>query len=214
MATLADLRSAISDDIDDTTGEYSAQITSAIQAAIRYCERKNFYFTQSRTITFSTVAAQQFYGAADNSLIPSLVQITDMWSEDSSGRRFIISQEEENELEYLSDNSASSGRPYAYAYFAQQIRLYPVPDSAAYTIRVQVGAYKLTQLSADSDTNVWLTEGYDMIKARAKYILAKDTVKDATIAAEALNDFNDQMRVLSDETSRRGATGEIEATCF
>lgn len=53
-----------------------------------------------------------------------------------------------------------------------------------------------------------------MVKARAKYILYKDILKDAALAAEALNDYNDQHDALKAETSRRNATGCIRATAF
>src|SRR5690606_16496709 len=99
------------------------------------------------------------------------------------------------EMELLSDNSASTGEPYAWSYYNQEIRLYPIPDGV-YTIRLQLGNYRLTALASDSDTNAWLDEAYDLLKARAKYILYKNTIKDAALAAEALNDFNDQLQAL------------------
>jgi hypothetical protein len=118
------------------------------------------------------------------------------------------------DMEQLADSSGSRGEPYAFTYFGQRIRLYPMPDATAYTIRLQLGPYRLTPLSADSDTNAWLSEAYDLVKARAKYILAKDTLKDAAVAAEALNDFNDQDNALTGETTSRNATGYIRPTDF
>jgi hypothetical protein len=185
-----------------------------VLASIRYCERKTYYFNETRDITFPTVSGQQWYGAADNANIPTLVRIQAVWSEDSSGQRDEIRWAPPEELELLSDNSASSGEPYAYTYFGQRVRLYPIPSTPVYTIRLQVGPYRLTTLSSDTDTNAWLSEAYDMVKARAKYILAKDTLKDAAIAAEALNDYNDQDAALARETDSRNASGYICATSF
>jgi hypothetical protein len=214
MTTFSDIKDAIADDIDDTTGEYSAQIATAVLAAIRYCDRKTYYFNETRDVTFSTVNGQEWYGAADNANIPTLVRIVDVWSEDAAGQRTPLVRMIPSDLETLADNSASRGEPFAFAYFGQRIRLYPIPDATAYTIRLQLGPYRLTPLSADSDTNAWLSEAYDLVKARAKYILAKDTLKDATIAAEALNDFNDQDNALAGETTSRNATGYIRPTDF
>lgn len=214
MTTFADIKDAIADDIDDTTGEYSAQISRAVLAAIRYCERNTYYFNETRDITFATVGGQEWYDSDDNANIPTLVHIAGAWSEDSNGERDELRRATPQEMELLSDNSASRGEPYAYTYFGQRIRIYPIPGATSYTIRLQVGPYRLTPLSADTDTNAWLSEAYDMVKARAKYILAKDTLKDANVAAEALNDYNDQDLSLKGETTSRNARGYVCATDF
>ncbi len=214
MPNYGDIKAAIADDIDDPMGEYTAQIARAVLASIRYCERKTYYFNETRDVTFPTVNGQEWYGAADNANIPTLVHIAAVWSEDSSGDREQILYMRPEEMELLSDNSASRGEPYAYTYFGQRIRIYPIPDATVYTIRLQLGPYRLTTLSSDTDTNAWLSEAYDMVKARAKYILAKDTLKDAAIAAEALNDYNDQDAALARETDSRNGSGYICATSF
>ena len=212
--TLGNLVSQIADEIDDTTGEYSIQIHSAIRTAIRYCERENWYFNQSRDVTFVTVDGQHIYTAADNANIPTLVQINAVFSEDSQGQRTELRPARSAEMELLSDNSAARGEPYAWNYFDRSIRLYPIPGTEVYTIRLHVGPYRLTPLTDENSSNAWIVEAFDMIKARAKYVLYKDIIKDPALAAEALNDYNDQWDVLKRETSRRLATGTIQATCF
>ena len=214
MTTYAFLQADIADDLDDTTGEYSAQIKKAILGAIRYCERNTYYFNESRDITFPTVNGREWYTSADNANIPTLVHLAGVWSEDASGSRSVLSESTPQELELLADNSASRGEPYAYVYFGQRIRLYPIPNDAVYTIRLQVGPYRLAPLVNDTDENAWLNEAYDMIKARAKYLVYKNTIKDAALAAEALNDYNDQEMSLKSETTSRNATGYVQATCF
>lgn len=212
--TLGDLVTQIADEIDDTTGEYSVQIHSAIRTAIRYCERENWYFNQSRDVTFVTVDGQHIYTSADNANIPTLVQINAVFSEDSQGQRTQLRPARADEMELLSDNSAARGEPYAWNYFNRSIRLYPIPGAEVYTIRLHVGPYRLTALDGASDSNAWLVEAFDMIKARAKYVIYKDVLKEATLAAEALNDYGDQFDALKRETSRRLGTGTIQATCF
>src|SRR6478752_7576508 len=112
MTTYGDIKAAIADDIDDTTGEYTTQIARAVLASIRYCERKTYYFNETRDVTFPTVNGQEWYGAADNANIPTLVHIAAVWSEDSSGDREQILYMRPEEMELLSDNSASRGEPY------------------------------------------------------------------------------------------------------
>lgn len=214
MTTLADLSSAIANEVDDTTGEYGAAIITAIQAAQRYCERSTYYFNETRDQTFVTVNGQQWYGAADNANIPTLVRIVALWSEDSSGQRIQLERVTPEEIESVSDNSASNGEPYCWTYFNQQIRLYPIPGAEVFTMRLQLGPYRLAPLVNNEDTNAWLAEAYDLMKARAKYILQKDILKDASLAMEALNDWRDQDAALAAETSSRNGTGRIRPTCF
>jgi hypothetical protein len=214
MTTLADLTSAIADDIDDTTGEYSDQILTAIQAAQRYCERSTYYFNETRDVTFSTVDGQEWYGAADNANIPTLIRIEAVYSEDTNAQRVTLDRVDPRELEILADNSATTGEPFLWTYFNQKIRLYPIPGVEVFTIRLQLGLYRLAPLADPADTNAWLSEAYDMLKARAKYILCKDTLKDPSLAAEALNDWRDQDEALAGETASRAGSGKIRPTSF
>lgn len=214
MPTFGDMQADIADDIDDTVLEYKNQIKKAILGAIRYCANTVYYFNETRTITFPTVSGQQWYGVADNANIPTLVHINMAYSEDSNGQRTVLLRDTETSLEILSDNSASSGEPYSWTYFAQQIRLYPIPNAQVFTIRLQVAPYRLTTLVNDGDENAWMDEAYDLIKARAKYILAKNTLKDVAVATEALNDYADQDSRLKAETSSRNGRGYVIATNF
>lgn len=212
MTTLADLKAAIADDIDDTTSEYADQIEKAILGAIRYCERETYYFNQTREETFDTVAAQEFYGSSDNANIPTLVKIQRLYINDGGEISDLI-RSVPDELEGLADSTSASGRPTNWSYFEQKIRLYPIPNEV-FTIRMQIGPYRLSTLASDTDTNAWLTEAYDMVKARAKYILQKDTLKDAALAAEALNDYQDQRSALKAETALRQGRGVFTPTQF
>jgi len=214
MTTLSDMMQAIADDVDDTTGEYEGQIKRAVQVAQRYCERHSFYFNETRDVTFPTIDGQEWYDGNDHPDIPTLVRIVAAYSEDAQGQRTTMIRSTPEELETLSDNSAASGEPYLWTYFDQKIRLYPIPGASVYTIRLQLGPYRLAPLEEPDDTNAWLNEAYDMIKARAKYVLYKDTLKDATLAMEALNDFQDQFSALKAETSSRTGSGCIKPTCF
>lgn len=214
MTVFGDIVAEIADEIDDTTGEYAAQIRRSIVAAIRYCERFTFYFNETRDVTFVTVDGQEWYDESDNANIPTLVRIVAAYSEDSQGQRTCLKRARPEEIELVSDNAASEGEPYSWTYFGQRIRLYPIPGAEVYTIRLQLSPYRLAPLVNPTDESAWLDEAYDMIKARAKYILQKDVIKDAALAAEALNDYNDQFSTLVAETSSRNGSGCIEPTCF
>jgi hypothetical protein len=213
MTLLSDLTADIADDIDDTSGEYGAQILKAVQGAQRDCERSTYYFNETRDVTFSTVIGQQIYDSTANANIPTLVHIQRAYITDGGGQIDFLRLITPDLMELLSDSSAATGEPYNYTYFAQKIRIYPIPD-AVYTIRLQLGPYRLSVLSNPSDNNAWLDEAYDLMKARAKYRLYKNSLKDPALAAEALNDWRDQDLLLAAETSSRNASGFIQATSF
>lgn len=212
MATFADIKAEIADDVDDTTGEYSAQIARAVLASIRYCERETYYFNETREQTFDTVIDQQWYDENDNANIPTLVRIQRLYII-YNGQVLDLLRTTPDEIELMSDTLSSRGKPTSWAYFGQRIRVYPVPD-AVYTVRMQIGPYRLAPLVDDADTSAWLTEAWDMVKARAKYILHKDTLKDVNLAAEAISDYNDQHDRLKAETSSRNGTGQVRPTQF
>lgn len=213
MTTFADIKAEIADDIDDTTGEYAVQIGRAVKAAIRYAERFAFYFNETRDKTFATVPGREWYDAADLADIATLVRIEAAYLHQASGQLTELIRFPPGEIEALADNSAASGEPYGFVYFGQRIRLYPIPN-AAYTVRLQLGPYRLAPLALDSDSNAWLDEAYDLVKARAKYLIHKDTTKDSGLAAEALSDYQDQFAVLKGETSSRNGAGRIVPTQF
>lgn len=216
MATFADIKAEIADDLDDTTGEYAEQIGRAVVSAIRYAGRFVFYFNETRDKTFTTAAGQQWYDSADLADIPTLVRIQAAYLQRSNGSAELIRYAPQ-EIELLSGAASTgtwaSGEPCGFVYFGQRIGLYPIPDAVS-TVRLQLGPYRLAPLVGDSDSNAWLDEAYDMVKARAKYLVYKDTIKDPALAAEALSDYQDQFSALKAETSARNGAGRIVPTCF
>ncbi len=83
-----------------------------------------------------------------------------------------------------------------------------------YYFTENMGSNRYPDLEGDEATNPWTEDGYDLIKARAKYILAKDTLKDADVATEAFGDWKEQDARLKRETSYRGSRGSIVPTWF
>ncbi|GAA0613291.1 hypothetical protein [Paenochrobactrum glaciei] len=212
--TFYDMMTVIADEIDDTTGEYQPQIQNCIFSAIRFCERNIYYFNETRDVTFKTAAGREWYDKSDNPNIHTLVRIVAAYYEDGSGQRHTLRRAMPEEIERISDNGVSGSEPYMFTYFGQRLRLYPVPNDASHTIRLQLGAYRLNEIQASTDSNAWFTEAFDLIKARAKYQLYKDYLKDAPLAAASLNDYNEEDSALSAETSRRNGRGTIIGTAF
>lgn len=214
MTLLSDITADIADDIDDTTGEYGAAILKAVQGAQRDCERQTYYFNETRDVTFPTVVDQEWYDETDNANIPTLIKIQAAYLIPASNQIHWLTRTTPEHLEILGGSNTTSNQPTLWTYFAQQIRLWPKPNLATYTVRLQLGPYRLTPLASPTDTNAWLDEAYDLIKARAKYRLFKNTLKDPPLALEALNDWLDQDSALTGETTSRNGMGRIRPTRF
>lgn len=211
IKTLNDLINNISDDIDDTNNEYLAQIQEAIFSAIRFCEREPFYFNESREVTFLTKEKQEFYSREDNAAIATLAGLSNIYCHSSNSRQYILKAEQPQFFEKF--NTHTAGEPLYYCYFGQKLRFYPIPDQS-YKIRLQIAPIRFDNISMASEANPWFYEAFDLIKARAKYELYKDILKDSNFAATAFNDFQEQLAALRAETSRRNGSGKIYATNF
>ena len=210
--TYSTIRTRIADEFDDSAlaGMTAAQVNNAIQAAILHYQRERFYFTESRAQTFATVASQEFYGTADNSNIPNLSQIDEL-TITVNGLRYPLNQRPWEWIDLVSTTTTSTGAPTDYCYYASQIRLYPIPD-AAYTVRIS-GLIRLATLSADGDTNAWVTvgDGEELIRQRAKWDLATNLLNmDPDQAMKFKGAEMVAYNALRSENIRRLAGGSIQ----
>lgn len=213
LGTMERLVQLVADEIDDTQNEYLVQIQEAIFSAIRFCEREPFYFNKSREVTFSTVVGKEFYGKEDNVNISTLSGLQAVFLIRGSGDAEKLRRIPTEDIEILSSRGSSGGVPTAYCYYSQQLRLYPIPQTK-YTIRLQISPIKLEVIKDANQLSPWFLEGFDLIKARVKYEIYKNILKDSDGAMTALNDFNEIFRALKIETSRRESNGKIFPTFF
>ncbi len=198
-------------------------IQNAIQSAIAKWEREPFYFNEvynSSTPLFTTVSAQELYTTAAGAGIATAPDIYSLHALIST-YRWPLTKQSWDWMEEASVNPAGRGQPTDWAYLAQTIRLYPIPDGA-YPIRAS-RLQILTALSADADANVWTQDAYDLIRCEAKLILAQEVLHDddmvrrmkiAIYGDPSLPGERGYLSVLKAETTRRAATGRVKATQF
>lgn len=211
MTTFGAMQDRIADELDRT--DLTSQIQKAIQTAIDCYERKRFYFNEARSITFNTVDGQEFYTSADASDIPNLLFIDNVKLTISGSDKIDLERVPYSELEHDSSNlTVDEGQPTSYAYFAKQLRLYPIPD-AAYAVRIS-GVFSLSELSATADTNAWMTDAEALIRSRAKRELLTHVIRDAEGAQAMAQAEAEELQSLTQATNARGATGTILATEF
>ena len=211
MTTLATLKSAIADDL--ARSDLTTQIAAAISQAIDDYKSERLFWNETRDETFTTVAAQSTYDVDDDAAIPLFLTIDAMWIEDSDSRRYALSPCDPIAMEGMLDSSAASGRPYAYSYFNQSFRFYPIPD-AVFTVR-PMGQIEVTAPSSDAETgNLWMTKAFELLRCAAKALLFIHTIKDPEQALAMELVAQRQLAKLRRETGARTATGTIVSTLF
>ena len=194
-----DMQSRIADEI--LRSDLTSQIQNAIQTAIKQYERIPFYFNQLRQeAAFSTAQGQEFYTVNDSVLIAAMVTLNRV-TVTVSGNRYSLNPRTPEYLEDTSVNPIVFGQPVDYAYFAEQLRFYPIPDNT-YSVALS-GIYRLFTLSNPTDSNPWTSDAELLIRARAKYELAVHVTRDADMAAAMKAVELDALSDLKGETLRR-----------
>lgn len=211
LRTFSELVGRIQDEVDDTTDEYLEQIQKCIFAAIRYCEREEFYFNEHRDFVFKTQADRGRYDSRSLSHIGTSPGISEVYLEDDRDK-LSLKHVFPSEMEKLM-GLRSTGRPSLYSYFDCSLFLHPVPDDI-YTIRLILSPMRVDHIRVVDDLSVWYVEAFDLIRTRAKYELYRHYLKDANEANIALADFNEQLWALRNETSKRRNCDRIIPTEF
>jgi hypothetical protein len=209
MTTRSVLKSRIEDDL--ARSDIPNQIYSAIDDAITHYQSTRFYFTETRTATFVTVAGQSYYSSADDADIPNMYAVDDVQIT-VSGNVYSLDREDATQLEQLIGSTASRGDPLSWAWADRGILLYPIPN-AARTIRL-IGGIKKAAPTDDTAGNVWMTEAFELIRAHAKLLLAVHVTNDDGLAQRMSAAAEGAKARLERETSSKRATSQIMATAF
>lgn len=180
MTTLAIMKERIDRELR-RNGSIDTQIGEAIASAIEAYQDERFWFNEKRSNTFNTIADQEFYGVADFPEIALLVKIDYVTLRIGNTIYDLIGDRPEI-MEGASDNATAVGQPGWYLYYEQQIRLYPVPSTNDWPVRV-AGLYRYAAPASDDEVgNVWMTHGERLIRCRAKYELATQVLLDLPLA--------------------------------
>lgn len=213
MSTQTALKAQIVNDIRNRS-DLTTQIAYCIADAITHWQRERFFFNETRSSTFTTVADQASYTSSDDADIPKFYKIDFVTLTDSGGIVYELERIDHEDMEHIQFTGTSSGRPYAYSYFAETFWLYPIPDVSTYTIR-PVGHIELAAPASDGEANnAWMTKAYDLIRYTAEERLFRDILIDTERAAIARTGKEEALLKLLAWSSKKTATGMIKATTF
>lgn len=207
MTTLAALKADIADDLDDT-GLTSA-IATAITRAIEFYQPTLFWFNKARDVEFSTIVDQEFYSSTDDADIGRIVKIDKVVVEKTGSKTTLLRAPSLD----LEGNNSNSGDPAYFAWFDDQIRLYPKPNSVE-TVRV-TGQVKMPEPASDSETNnVWMIHCYDLIRAHATANIAARKLRDFELAQVNKVLIKEELERLDKLTVKKLGTGHVRPTEF
>lgn len=189
----------------------TADIKDAIHRSIKFYEGDRFLFNEGEAsaVTSTGVALYTLpidYREADSFKI----------TYDSAGNSYILRGRTYQYINEIDINITSGwGQPTEYATYRDQLRLYPVPD-AIYTITL---AYQkdLTDVSASSSTaatNAWMTEGSNLIRAKAMAYIFRYRLRNVSMALEMDREALLERSRLKQKTNRQIATGFFRKTTF
>lgn len=224
MTTRAVMRARIASELRrpaGTSGTWYDHITNAIDTAIAALQKERFAFTETRAITFSTVANQARYGASDNAALGRLRKIDSVLIY-FGDQAFTLTPMSPEAIERWNQNDTQTGQPYKYCWYGEQIGLHYVPANV-YTVRI-LGVTALAAPSSESEANnKWMTDGEAAVRCLAKYELYEHVLMDEKRAAQfnPANEAGPTFRAIAElkrMTNRltRSGSGEtlVEATAF
>lgn len=179
MTTFATMKARIEREM--VRSDIDTEIAEAINSAISQYEVHSWWFNESITTTFSTVANQQAYSSSDSSDIPKFLGIDEVRLTRSSNSLLPLRRVTFPDLSQRTSSTTTTGVPTLWTWYAERIHLFPIP-SGVWTIRVS-GTKRGSDLSADGDTNGWMTHGEVLIRSAAKRMIAEHVVREPTVAA-------------------------------
>jgi len=185
MTSLGVMRTRLVDDMlrDDLTAN---QLANAINDAIELQEGERFKFNEQR-YQILTVAGQEYYDLTGPTLLTSagtavgtgetILELDDITTTISNNPYRLCPRTQQHINEWQSNSY--QGQPADYTLYGQQLRIWPIPDQA-YTLDL-MGLARLgpNPLTADADTNAWMTDGAAIIRPQAKILLYRDLLRDA-----------------------------------
>jgi len=213
MTTRGTLKTEILDDLERSSTADGTRVLAAISAAIKHYQPRRFFFNESRSVTFTTVAADWDYTFGSTGDITTEFYKIDMVVREASDGDWPLAVADYRDIEVANGADSTNDEPTEWAYIDRTLVLSPIPDDA-YTIRL-TGHVKLAEPAADDTAgNAWFTEAYELIRCRAKSYLYAHVYPDVAMAQMMQAAEASALHSLLSATQDRVAPGFLEATEF
>lgn len=186
----------------------AANIQNSIFDAIYEYQREHFFQNETVTSVATTQGVSTYDVPAD---FISMTQL-DIIVNGTVYTLMIKSYEYIDTMDAIS-SSPTQGVPGWYAFYANQVRLYPTPNASTYSLRF-IYQNKIPEPSGVTDTNWWTTTAESLIRNRAKWALNLEVIRDSNMAQLDKARENDALRKLMQETAMKLFTGGVTPSRF
>jgi len=217
VTTFATMKTRIVDETlrDDLT---ATQLNNAINQAISQWESERFVFNEKR-YRINTVASTEYYDMSGSTLLVHdgsavgtgelILELDDITCVVNSQPYRLIGRTQQ----WFNENQSSSytGQPQSYTLYGNQLRLFPIPDAVYALYPSGLARLSPNPLSADGDTNAWLTEAEPLIRQHAKMVLYRDVVRDAEGGALAVEGMKEAEHMLKRKMAAKAFIGTQRA---
>lgn len=184
--------------------DFSDTVKRSIQTTIRHYERQRFWFNETATTLVCVPSVETVTVPANMIAFPDLLQVT----QNSNDTELVV-------MPFATirrinvDNSV--GLPTQYTMRNNQFYLANVPDSA-YPLQCYY-LKKLPALSADGDTNKWLSAAEDLIVYGAAKLVWATTIRNVSAANVCAGLESDAIKELRRAVEGR-QSGKLTPTKF
>lgn len=166
-------------------------VPDGILDAIREYEGQRFFFNEqllTLTISATNTYALSLWSSTASLTVSDIIEIDSFRINVGASRSYTLSEETWNYINTIDENSTStSGYPEIFSYWAQAIRIYPMP-SASIAMTGTISAHiKFKELSAGADSNPWTNDAKGLIRAAASRLIAQRYLRDQTVYTGALD---------------------------
>ena len=175
MPSLGTLKARILN--DPTRPSLTAEVAAAVTEAIAFSATTRFWFNEVLDETITTVAATASYPIPANlrRLLRAEVTI-------SGQRNQLCGTMGWDEYRDLTASGANTGQTTDLCFYGANLYPYPIPNDA-WTLSLSYCS-SLGDLANDAASNAWTTEAEPLIRARAKYDILVNVIRDMTGEAD------------------------------
>ena len=205
MPTLGTMKTRIADEL--ARADLTSQIADAITSAVAHYDTGGWWFNETSG-TFSVSSGTDEYNSGTATFLTSLIR-EDALTATVQGDREPMRRISWAEMTDRRWDNTPAGPPLLYAIYGQKFYVYPVPDDT-YTITVWYQGI-LGVPGSDGSSNAWTNEGEALIRARAKYLLFRDVIRDPAEAAVQAQAEGEALAALRRMNRARVATGRVDA---
>ena len=207
MATLADLRARIADDL--ARDDLATQIADAIRDAVRRYEGERFWFNEFWRATATLSASSQSLALASLPIAPVAVGRVRL----RIGNGVYSELRRENPAyTATAQDQGQAAEPTAWCVAADSLQ-FDVRANRDYALLLD-GVRKLSTASAATDTSVWVNDARDLIRAAAEKALYLDVIKDAEQAAVCAAREAEALAMLRARSNVRAAGRSVRSSWF